>query len=160
MKRVCKSCQLEAELGPPSLGLGYRAILMNDPDATFRPYICAVFSESPYVIISVLSISDQKAFMLKFGRKNDSQNWCGWEGEECPQQGGQTMEIVGFESQELNQGNFSIQLFLFFYYQHNMLPHVFFFLFVSDSSASHSQAAFLKIRNRILSPSLVTFQRG
>lgn len=99
---------------------------MKDPAATFRSHVYAVFSESPYVIISVLSISDEKASMVKFGRKTDTQNWCRWEGEESPQQGRQTMEIVSFESQELNQGNFSIQLFLFFYYQHNMLPHVFF----------------------------------
>ena len=100
MKRVCKSCQSEAELGPPSLDLGFRAILMKDSAATFRPHVYAVFSESPYVIISVLSISDEKASMPKFGRKTDTQNWCGWEGEESPQQGGQTMETVSFESQE------------------------------------------------------------
>lgn len=69
------------------------------------------------------------------------------------------MEIVGFESQELSQDRLSIQLFLFSCYQHNMLSRMFFFLFVSGSSASHSQAAFLKNRNRILSPSLVIFQR-
>lgn len=68
------------------------------------------------------------------------------------------MQRVVFESQELSRDNLSIQLFLFFCYQHNKLPHMFFFLFVSGSSASHPQAAFIKNRNRILSPSLVTFQ--
>lgn len=133
-------------------------IAMKDPAATVRP-MSVLQSERVHrlQIVSGLPLIKRVSFS-NLEKKITIRTGMGGRGKDCPQQCGQTMEIVGFESQELSQDSLSIQLFLFCY-QHNMLSRMFFFLFVSGSSDSHSQAAFLKNRNRILSPSLVKFQR-
>lgn len=83
----------EAELGP-SLDPGLSETVMKEPAATFR-LMSALPSERVHGLQAVSRpFLIRRASFSSLGEKL-TPNWCGWEGEDCPRQGGQTVETVG-----------------------------------------------------------------